>query len=404
MFQSEILRVCEPHLEWLPTVDGRYKLVRDVGVSRFGKVYLAVDLDCRKLVALKSLLHWQNRDAHLQMFLNEMANLVKIRRAGGGARVCNLLGFNFHGRYSSGKRLVYYVMEFKEMGDLLSLVDSLEQNLSARLVGFFHQQICLALRDIHRAQIAHLDLKPENIVVDEHLNLFLCDFGHSLDVSQKLLAVSKAKKALPASQLDRLASKSFVGSDQYCAPEVHEFQTELDEPEPDAARVRQCLKSIDFFKCDVFGAGVVLFVQLHKTFPFNKAQMEDLHFRTMVQKPQVYWKSFQSVRSLDHDFRDYFYQACETLNSKRASTAGLLEHPWLLENRHWSAEDAREEMKAWLWSKKEAFLQELIESFKDQTRFRKVLGLGGANGSIKRRKSTPVARSGPSRRKCSTAF
>lgn len=373
MFQSKILRACEGYLEFLPTVDGRYKLVRDVGVSRFGKVYLAVDLDRKMLVAVKSLIHWQQHEAHLQMFLNEMSNLVKIRRAGQGARVCNLLDFNFHGRFRSGKRIVYYVMEFKEMGDLLTLVDTLEHSLSTKLVGFFHHQICLALRDIHRAKVVHLDLKPENIVLDENLNVFLCDFGHSLNVSEKLAPFSKNKKTMSQAQMGGLTSKTFVGSNEYCAPEVHELQTELDEPEPDAARIKQCLKSIDFFKCDAFGSGVVLFVQLHKTFPFGKAHVDDQYFEAMYQKPQLYWKSFQCIRKVDQDFRDYFYQACESLNSKRANIKELMDHPWLVENRHSSAEDAREEMKEWLLLKKKLFMDDLIDSFKDLGRFRKVV-------------------------------
>lgn len=372
MFQSKILRVCEGYLELLPTVDDRYKLVREVGVSRFGKVYLAVDLDRKMLVALKSLIHWQDHEAYLQMFLNEMTNLVKIRRANKGARVCNLLDFNFHGRYRSGKRIVYYVMEFKEMGDLFTLVNTFKHCLSTKLVGFFHQQICLALRDIHSAKVAHLDLKPENIVLDENLNVFLCDFGHSVDVSQQLLPFSKNKKAMSMPQIKKLASKTFVGSDQYCAPEIHELQNELDEPEPDSARVRHCLKSIDFFKCDVFGSGVVLFVQLHQTFPFNKAHWDDLYFDKMMHEPQTYWKSFQEIRKVNQDFRDYFYQACETLNSKRANVKEVLDHPWLMENRYCSAEEAREEMKAWIKFKQKSFLDELIGSFKDLGRFRKV--------------------------------
>lgn len=372
MFQSEILRVCEGYLDLLPTVDTRYKLVRNIGVSRFGKVYMAVDMQKAKLVAVKSLIHWQHEESHLQMFLNEMLNLIQIRKAGRGGRVCNLLDFNFFGRYRSGKPIVYYVMEFKEMGDLLSLVDTFEENLPVKLVGFFYHQICKALLDIHQANIAHLDLKPENIVLDENLNIFLCDFGHSLDISKRMISMYKSKKILNPQRLEELTSKSFVGSDQYCAPEVHEFQNELNEAQPDVSRVRQCLDNIDFFKCDVFGAGVVLFVQLHKTFPFGKAHTEDLHFRTMIEKPQIYWKSFQCVRKVDQPFRDFFYQACETLNSKRANTKDLLEHSWLSDNRHFSPEDALEEMKEWLRLKKQSIIQELIESFTDLRRFRKV--------------------------------
>lgn len=372
MFQSEILRICENYLDLLPTVDNRYKLVKDIGVSRFGKVYMAVDLQLRMLVALKSLIHWQDRESHLQMFLNEMTNLVKIRTAAKGDKVCNLLDFNFYGRYSTGKPIVYYVMEFKEMGDLLSLVDTFEHNLPTKLVGFFHYQICRALHEIHQANVVHLDLKPENIVLDEDLNIFLCDFGHSLDVSSKLTTLSKNTKSINPRRLEELASKTFVGSDQYCSPEVHEFQMELDEIEPEPDRIKQCLMNIDFFKCDVFGAGVVLFVQLHRTFPFGKAHVEDLHFRTMIQKPQIYWKSFECVRKVDQEFKDYFYLTCETLNSKRASLKEVYGHPWLMDNRYFSLEEAKEQMKEWLQKKKQIFLQDLIETFKDQRRIRKV--------------------------------
>lgn len=371
MFQSEILRVCEGYLDLLPTVDGRYKLVRDIGVSRFGKVYMAVDMQKGELVAIKTLINWRHEQTHLQMFLNEMLNLTKIQKSGKASRVCSLLAFNFHGRYRSGKPIVYFVMEFKEMGDLLSLVETLDENLSTKLVGFFHHQICLAIRDIQGADIAHLDLKPDNIVVDEQLNLFLCDFGHSLDVTQRFGIRSKGKGVSPR-KMQMLKSRSFVGSMQYCAPEVHELQNELDEAEPNPESLSQSIKRINFFKCDVFGAGVVMFVQLHKTFPFNKAHEQDLHFLTMVQKPQIYWKSIQCIRIMDQDFRDYFYQACETQNSKRASVKDFLMHPWLQDNRFHSAEEAREEMKDWIRSKKQAIIQDLLERFKDQRRVRKV--------------------------------
>ena len=42
------------------------------------------------------------------------------------------------------------------------------------------------------------------------------------------------------------------------------------------------------------------------------------------------------------------------------------------DNRFHSAEDAREEMKEWLRLKKQALIQDLLETFKDQRRIRKV--------------------------------
>lgn len=39
-----------------------------------------------------------------------------------------------------------------------------------------HKLLC-ALNYIHSANIIHRDLKPANILIDEHCNLKLCDFG-----------------------------------------------------------------------------------------------------------------------------------------------------------------------------------------------------------------------------------
>ena len=61
--------------------------------------------------------------------------------------------------------------------------------LSYRLVQFYAAEIALMLEYIHGRSIAHRDLKPQNLLLDENFHLKLCDFG-----SAKICSEATPKK------------------------------------------------------------------------------------------------------------------------------------------------------------------------------------------------------------------
>lgn len=97
----------------------------------------------------------------------------------------------------------------------------------------FFQQIVCAVEYCHRHKIVHRDLKPENLLLDEHLNVKIADFGLSNIMT------------------DGNFLKTSCGSPNYAAPEVISGKLYAG-PE-----------------VDVWSCGVILFVLLCGKLPFD---------------------------------------------------------------------------------------------------------------------------------------
>ena len=70
------------------------------------------------------------------------------------------------------------VLEKCDHGDLFDFVQAHGQIKDQKLLKFLFIQVCQALNLLHtQANLAHLDIKLENILVGADGNLKLCDFG-----------------------------------------------------------------------------------------------------------------------------------------------------------------------------------------------------------------------------------
>lgn len=70
---------------------------------------------------------------------------------------------------------VVIVLEYCKYGDLYGYIKNNRMNFSMLIS--IYRQIVEAVAYLHRKGIAHLDLKLENILIDDHLEPKLCDFG-----------------------------------------------------------------------------------------------------------------------------------------------------------------------------------------------------------------------------------
>ncbi len=150
---------------------GRYRLVAPVGVGTSSRVFLAVDTQLRRRVAVK-LLHeaLAEDEAFLRRFRAEA-------RAASALSHPNILAVFDWGEDRSGDFVVpYLVTEYLGGGSLRDILDRSAPLTpsQALVVGL---DAARALAHAHKRGLVHRDVKPANLLFDEDGRLRLADFG-----------------------------------------------------------------------------------------------------------------------------------------------------------------------------------------------------------------------------------
>lgn len=135
------------------------------------------------------------------------------------------------------RKYLYVLLEFVDGQSLRQMMND-QPDMSLETVRTLLEQIVAGVRALHRKEIAHGDLRPENIVIDETGRAYLIDFG-----SAYVAGIADSAIALPPAALGAL---------QYAAPELL-----LGEPVSRAS--------------DQFAIGVIAYELLTRRLPFGAA-------------------------------------------------------------------------------------------------------------------------------------
>lgn len=144
-----------------------YQIKRFLGSGAYGEVWVALDRNTGRKVAIKYYLHRRGVDWSLLS-----REVEKLRFLSADRYVVQLLDVGWDAEPP------YYVMEFVEEG---SLDDRLKRHgtLNAADAVELFEEIAVGLAHAHGKGVVHCDLKPANILIDQDGMPRLADFGQS---------------------------------------------------------------------------------------------------------------------------------------------------------------------------------------------------------------------------------
>ncbi|XP_047427695.1 NUAK family SNF1-like kinase 1 [Mugil cephalus] len=203
----------------------RYEVMETLGKGTYGKVKKAVERVSLKTVAIKSIRKERITDdldrIHIQREIEITSSL----------RHSNII--RFHEVFESRDKIVI-VMEYASRGELYDYIQERRRLPETEARSIF-RQITSAVHYCHKTGVVHRDLKLENILLDQDLNVKLADFGLSNNFKRGTLL------------------QTYCGSPLYAAPEI--------------------VKGLPYQgpEVDCWALGVLLYALVYSSMPFDGA-------------------------------------------------------------------------------------------------------------------------------------
>ena len=218
----------------------QFLLEKLIGKGGSSKVYMAINIETNEKVAIKILRNDKGftKIQGTQVIEEEHKRMKTIE---GHPNVLRSYYFNSVGIMSlkfEYKDVMYNVIELAHNGSMSNIIKR-TGGLGEILSKFYFSQIWHAIAHIHSFGIAHMDIKLENILLDEFFNAKIADLGISLDVSESKGMVD-----------------SIRGTMWYMAPEIsHLLPSE----------------TYDAYKSDIYSLGMWLYIMLFGEFPVKNS-------------------------------------------------------------------------------------------------------------------------------------
>ena len=214
---------------------------------------------------------------------------------------------DFYGYYSIHNLGACIAMEYSPYKDL----DYFRKNIlkkhifSETLLCYISSQVLNAILYLHQNKIIHMDVKIGNILIDDYLNVKLCDFSVSINYKS----------------FDNSIILNNNGTVPYKSPEVME---------------RKRIQVDEASKIDIFSFGVVLFTLALSYYPYdikipkNKEGIKDEDILRNIKDNKL---NFGKTKNSEM-FQNFVKKCLEKDITKRYNIYQALKDPWLLGNKY----------------------------------------------------------------------
>ncbi|XP_017105086.2 serine/threonine-protein kinase grp [Drosophila bipectinata] len=260
-------------------VDG-WTLAQTLGEGAYGEVKLLINRQTGEAVAMKMVDLKKHPDA-----VNSVRKEVCIQKM---LQHTNIL--RFFGKRSQGN-VEYIFLEYAAGGELFDRIEpdvGMPQHEAQR----YFLQLLSGINYLHQRGIAHRDLKPENLLLDEHDNVKISDFGMAT------MFRCKGKERL----LDKRC-----GTLPYVAPEVLQ-------------------KPYHAQPADIWSCGVILITMLAGELPWDQPSANCVEFINW--KDNDHWQTQTPWSKLDTLAISLLRKVLATSPGTRLTLPKILNHKW----------------------------------------------------------------------------
>lgn len=178
----------------------------------------------------------------------------------------------------------YIILDFAENGSLFNRIKTLCRLTEHEARRYFAQMICTIDYLHNERKFLHLDIKPENILLDKFNNIRLVDFGLSCHI-------------------DNLKDMNFIGgSFSYVEPEIIKNNTAS-------------------YASDIWSLGVTLYVMVIGNLPFSHPEKQQL-LKSIINDEPCY------PPTISANLTDLIKQMLKKDPAKRITIEEIKAHPW----------------------------------------------------------------------------
>jgi serine/threonine protein kinase len=213
----------------------------------------------------------------------------------------NIIDFYGYSTIEKGESSLM-LLDFAKFGSLRSFQRKTIKRMtfSESMICFFVSQILKGIVYCHQSKIAHLDIKPQNIVVDEFLNAKLIDFSISLNY----------KNHRPEEEL----KVPFRGTNFYMSKEVINSER---------------IKYKDLNKIDMYALGVLMYNLAYAKYPYDLTHGDEEDYSKIYQKITNNPLTFPNDSEYSAHFKDFVSKLLEKDINKRMDMYESLNHYWI---------------------------------------------------------------------------
>lgn len=254
-----------------------FDIGRPLGHGKFGRVFLAREINSEFIVALKVLYKSQLEESKVS---HQLRREIEIQSHLRHPNILRLYGYFYD------KNRVFLILEYANKGELykeLKKVGRFEEKQAANYI----KCVTDALKYLHSKNIIHRDIKPENLLLAAKGEVKIADFGWSVHA--------------PSNKRNTLC-----GTLDYLSPEMIEGRPH-DE------------------YVDIWSIGILAYEFLTGSPPFEEEGQQ---------------QTCKRIKNMEYDFPDYVSEEARDLISKilvydpkaRISIDDILNHPWIVNN------------------------------------------------------------------------